>query len=518
MSAPRDPWDDEQTDGLLAWGPTGAADAPAGLTIPQVSARISSALGQTFPEPFWVVGECAEIDRTIRRGGKHWYFQLVDAEAEDPARRAALPARLWQRTIGKLFGPRGTLRGKLQPADGMVLRALVRADFYAPKGEVSLIVEDIDPAFTLGNLDRQRRETLERLTREGALDWNKARPLVDLPLRIGLVTALGSAAHEDFLKELLAAGIGFSVLACDARMQGPDTITTVPAALATLSASAPDVIVLTRGGGSRLDLSWFDREEVARAVATCPVPVLTAIGHEIDTSVADLAAHTAFKTPTAAAAFLAERGTTARRLVADAGARIVEHLTRTLAEQHEAVLAACRDVRRSTEARLALERSELAGAGRRVGDGAERRLASAARRLTDARARLVAGPHIEALGRHEHGLAMQAVRLEARAEATLERCRTRLENDRARLRLLDPKRLLDRGYSLLRRADGSVLTDAADVRRGDLLTAVMRDGEVDAKVSGVRITENPAAAERLDESPIDPGPDLPPAVDAPGAP
>ena len=163
----------------------------------------------------------------------------------------------------------------------------------------------MDPAFTLGLLERRRRETLAALAAAGLLEKNRALSLCDLPLTIGLVTSHGSAAYHDFLSGLSESGYGFRVIFIHAAMQGRDAEREVASALASLAGIGIDCAVLIRGGGSRTDLAAFDSRRIAEAIAGAPFPVLTGLGHEIDRSIADMTAPTAFKTPTTVAEFLA---------------------------------------------------------------------------------------------------------------------------------------------------------------------------------------------------------------------
>src|SRR6185436_13026241 len=145
------------------------------FTVAQIAARIQSMLSVEFPRPFWMVGEVSGLARGRRDGG-HWYFSLVDeagsagGAAGVGGGRDCLHVILWSRTVARLFGPRGRLGGALEPEDGLVLRVLVRPDFYAPGGKLSLIIEDVDPEFTLGDLDRQRKLLVQRLQAEGATE------------------------------------------------------------------------------------------------------------------------------------------------------------------------------------------------------------------------------------------------------------------------------------------------------------------------------------------------------------
>ncbi len=195
----------------------------------------------------------------------------------------------------------------LQLADKLEACFEVRVDYYAKFGKLSLKIVGVDKTFSLGKLEARRRETLAFLQKEGLLEANKAVPLPDLPLRVGLVTSPGSAAERDFLTGLEHSRWDFRVTAEGAKMQGERVQAEVIAAIGRLLAAGVDVIVITRGGGSRADLSWFDQRDLAVTIARCPVPVITAIGHEIDRSIADEVAHHACKTPTAAAEFLVDR-------------------------------------------------------------------------------------------------------------------------------------------------------------------------------------------------------------------
>jgi len=486
-NAPMDLWDDG----------SGSAAGDETLSVRQVASRIQAMLKQGFPRPFWLVGEASEWDRTYRKSPRgHWYFRVVDDE-DHTERRASLGVKMWKGTIETLFGPRGRLRGRIQPADGVVLRMLVRPDFWPPAGQISFTIEDIDPEHTLGNLDRQRRELLARLQAEGASQWNKQCPLPDVPLRIGLVTSAGSAAHEDVLQTLLRSGYGFQVLFCDARTQGIETVASVPAAIAAVVRCAPDVLLLVRGGGSRLDLSWFDREEVARAVAACRVPVITGIGHEIDISVADLMAHTACRTPTAAAECVLTRVREAAAAVEQLAERMRAGAERSLAELQDwlgrgarALIQASRVATQHGDAQLQRRSHGLQLLVARVLDEARHGLLAE-------QARLTSGAFAERLDRWQADLAACAMRLGRQSAHAFERAEAVHAASAARLRLLDPRSVLARGYAYLRRADGSLLMDAARARPGELLTAVLRDGELDLDTRAARLSATPEAGTSL---------------------
>ncbi|MEZ4387540.1 MAG: exodeoxyribonuclease VII large subunit [Candidatus Krumholzibacteriia bacterium] len=469
------------------------------LSVRQVNEGIQGALQVAFPEPIWVKGEVQRLPHDAARR-PHVYFELHESGPEGAA-GFQIPAALlkWDRDR---FGLGRYLDGS-DPAfrlqDKLEVCLLCRVDFYPPFGKVSLKVVGVDPEFSLGKLEAQRRRVLAWLEAEGLLRLNAARPLADLPLRVGLITSHGSAADRDFRTGLAASGYAFGVMAVDCRMQGEQVAPQVTAALRRLGGQELDVIVITRGGGSRADLSWFDQPSLCEAVARCPLPVVTAIGHEIDTSLSDLCAHTRCKTPTAAAEFLAARvgsqderlRQAARRLATLAERRLAAAARRldTAARVAPAVLGRLRgaDLRLQTLAAGLEGRTGRAVArhGRRLQTAAGRLVASIARRTAAARQETdyLAGRMIHAapsLARWHHG------RLDLLAE---------------KVRLLDPGRLLERGFTLSLDRDGRPLRRAADVRPGQLLRTRFADGEVTSTVRGGRRRASEGGPDGHEEDP-----------------
>ena len=192
-------------------------------------------------------------------------------------------------------------RHRLRLGDGIKVRIYGYLDFYAPDGQIKLVMTGIDPRFTLGDLAQQRDQVMRRLVAGGLLDANRRTPLGRAPVHVGVVTSVGSAAWHDFHQELASSGLGFQLSVCDVRVQGDHAVAMVAAAIASLAARPLDAIVVIRGGGARNELSVFDAEPIALAIAASPVPVLTGLGHEVDRSIADEVAYASYKTPTACA-------------------------------------------------------------------------------------------------------------------------------------------------------------------------------------------------------------------------
>jgi exodeoxyribonuclease VII large subunit len=254
-----------------------------------------------------------------------------------------------------------TEAGSLALADDLLIRIRVRLEFYAPRGRLQLIMDRIDPEFTLGRLAIERERLLRALAEAGLLDRNATIPVPEPPLRVGLVTSIGSAAHADFSTELDHSGLAFIIFERDTRVQGEGVAGDIAEGLRLVASYQPDIVALVRGGGSAADLVAFDAEVVARTIAELNIPVWTGIGHEIDRSIADEVAHTAFKTPTACAAALVERGRTFASLVEAMQSEIVNRARQVV--KHSGQRQADLTGRTARAARTALTRHEERLAG-----------------------------------------------------------------------------------------------------------------------------------------------------------
>src|SRR3954447_2314962 len=276
-----------------------AATEEPTFTVAELNADIGALLGRAFPDELWVRGEIANLSRP--QSG-HVYFDLVDGDC-------SLSVTLWapdRQVVNAVLKRAG---GAVRMTDGTEVRIRVRVSWYPKRGQVSLRMLSIDTAYTLGRLAEARELLVMKLRSEGLLARQPALRLAAVPRRVGVVTSDNSAAAHDFLQTLEASGYSFEVVLVDARVQGLDAEASVLAALQRIAAleTAVDVACVVRGGGARTDLATFDAEAIARAIALFPVPVFTGIGHEVDTTVADLVAHRRCVTPTACAGALVER-------------------------------------------------------------------------------------------------------------------------------------------------------------------------------------------------------------------
>ncbi len=438
-----------------------------GLSVSQVNQAIGGALKRSFPDAFWVRGELQGFDRDAAKAStRRWgqvYFEIVEKEPGADTVKAGAKALLWGDALSAIQDKLSAASPDLRLQDGLQVKFLCEVDFYWPRASLQLKVLDADPHFTLGDMERARRELMEKLRAAGLLEQNRSTPFPRVPLGIGLITSDGSAAYHDFIQELRGSGFAFRVSLMDTRMQGADTEGDVTRALAVL-AEEPDVevIVLVRGGGSRSDLIWFDKEKIALAVARCPKPVIAGIGHEIDLSVADLVAHTSRKTPTAAAQFLVETVGSFERELLESG--------RTVATgAKDRLIEARRDLASAVDGWRNESQNLLTAGGEALARCRGQLAADTRRHLTLQRERLVAAPARMA----------QSVREKIRLH------RERLTAFARECALKDPRRLLARGYSLIY-AGGRLAKGIRDIHVGEFMEARLQDGLVTANVLNKR--------------------------------
>ena len=467
------------------------------FTVGQVTNRVHRAVAAAFPAEVWVRGEVEGL-RPPTAGG-HVYLSLCEkARGRDTATLGAVLLRKSRLRIDAALAAHPGFR----LTDGIEVR--VRGRLQYGYGRIQLVVSEIDPVHTLGRLAAARDRVLAALDAEGLVGRNAAVPFPLAPLRLAVVTSDGSAACHDVLHELASSGLGFRVGVVDARVQGHGAEASLLAGLTRAISSGPDLVLLVRGGGSRTDLAAFDSERIARLIARAPIPVLTGIGHEIDSSVADLVAHRAHKTPTACAAAVVEQVRVAastsedawRRVVARAGS-VVREGDRALEAQATALGSVAGAAVADARHRLDRRAARVAGAaslGLAAADGRgqerARRLERGSTRMIDLAAerlhRALRGLDLARLDRPldpRAGELAAATRRLARAGSATATVRAgELDVLAARAGAVDPARALARGWSITRSADGALVRRAAEVAPGTTLRTTLADGTVTSTV------------------------------------
>ena len=266
------------------------------LELSELLARVKEGVEDAFPDKYWVKGE---ISSWSPRANGHCYLNL--SETERGRQVADIRAMIWKWNFPQL-------KAFFESETGQELRAgitvLVRVQVsFSELFGISLFIDDIDPAFTVGEQALQKKKTIEKLTREGYLEMQQELALPRLPYALAVITSKTAAGYGDFQRHLLEneAGYAFRLDLFEALMQGEQAPSSIISALQEAQEQPYDAILILRGGGSEMDLACFDDYDLAVAIAVCPVPVITAIGHDRDYHIADMVANRFVKTPTALA-------------------------------------------------------------------------------------------------------------------------------------------------------------------------------------------------------------------------
>ena len=273
------------------------------LTLLDLQRMVRATLESRFRDPLWISAEISELK--VNRSG-HCYLNLVEKGSTDGAPRAEARAVIWK----SAWAPMASM---FEAATGATLRAglrvLVRVvvSYHEVYG-FSLQIIDLDPRYTLGEVERRRRETIARLQQDGVWDMNRELTLPRPTLRIAIVSSDTAAGYQDFMNELCRNTYRFETTLFRSLMQGDAAQESIVAALSAIAAREDefDVVAIIRGGGSTSDLALFDSYLIAAYVAQFPLPIFSGIGHDKDVSVVDMVAHTSLKTPTAVATKLVE--------------------------------------------------------------------------------------------------------------------------------------------------------------------------------------------------------------------
>ncbi len=470
-------------------GPTVSESTDAtDLSVGELNRRVSSLLETAFPYPVWVRGEVAGRPRAGRRG--HTYFQLVEASEDGGFPQASVDCALFAGSRASVVRNFARLGESFDLQEGMSIRALGRVNLWPRGGRYQFVVQSIDAAWSRGKQALRLKKLADKLRREGVLDANSGLSLPRLPLDVGLVTARDSAACRDFLRTLEESGYPFSVRAAWAAMQGRETGSTVARAIGVLSRREDlDVIVLTRGGGSTTDLGWMNDEAIAGAIAESPVPVVSGIGHEVDTTLPDLAASIRAKTPTHAAALLVD---SAAGFEAD-----LDALSRLLESHARPVLRAASMRLRDTARRLGRTVSaRTSGAALMVDSAADTLSRDALRLLRMHRAELstirrgVAVAELPGrIGRRRREVAERTRSLSRGVVALLGSARLGLQELSAAVESRDPERVLALGWAIARHTDGRIIRGVGEVSPGEEIDVRLRDGSISARTEKVRPDE-----------------------------
>ena len=459
------------------------------LTLLELNSLVKEVVELSLPNEYWVEAELSEA-REVRG---HCYMQLIQKDERSNTPVAQAPAKCWKSSWMLILPHFERVTGQRLRA-GLKVLLKVYAQFHENYG-FSWIVTDIDPTYTMGDMARRRQEIIRALKAQGIFDLNRELPLPQFAQRIAVISSEQAAGYGDFVNQLVRNkyGFQFDIEFFPAIMQGEQVEPTVIAALneiylttANLRQGLPlsggkatgrravlgnwkggsfDCVVIIRGGGAVADLSGFDTLALAENVANFPIPVITGIGHDRDESVLDMVAHTAVKTPTAAADILIDNLKHTNDRISDARERIINTTNRILQMQH---LRLSR-LTQAIPALFTLATTQQTARLNRLTD----RMTTAAGQLTTER---------------RHRLDILEQTLLPIVNSKLMQQRHRLQLITQRIEAVNPERLLARGYSITLHK-GKVLSSTSHIQPGDTIQTRLQQGRFSAVVTSLSAKE-----------------------------
>lgn len=465
---------------------TGGIYVMNAISLFELNSRIRQTLKGQFADAVWITAEITEIQNN---SSGHCYLQLADKKEGEDAIIATARGTIWAFTYRMLRPYFETTTGR-RLAKGMRVLVHVEVVFHEVYG-YSLNIKDIDPTFTIGDLERKRREIIAQLEQDGIIDMNRELEFPVLPKNVAVVSSPTAAGLGDFMDQLSnnPYGYRFHVKLFPAIMQGEKTTDSVIAALERIYEYEDvfDVVVIIRGGGSQTDLGSFDSYDMAANVAQFPLPVIAGIGHERDETIVDRVAHLRVKTPTAAAAFLIgtfqEQEARLEELKNDFGVGVTELLhdekTRQLA-YISGFRHAVHEVLGERDTRLKLLSQRLQHSSILFVQGKLGGFERLRSRVGNYAALLFA--------RQKNRLENCSGNLSSKTRSILSVNHRRLELAGTTVKLVDPANVLQRGYSITLK-DGKAVKDVSGLKAGMVLTTVVAQGKIGSVVERISLPE-----------------------------
>ena len=449
------------------------------LTLTELQLIIKDSLYMALPDMYWVIAEISEIRENYNG---HCYLELVEKHPDEISIRSRVKAVIWSsryRFIKSFF--ENSTRESLREGIKILVRAKI--DYHEIYG-LSLVINDIDPAFTIGEMALKRQMILKKLEEEGVLTMNKELDFPLVPQRIAIISSSNAAGYDDFMKHLTGNSFGyvFYTALIETPMQGNETEAGVIRALEKIAGHLEkfDLAVIIRGGGSQTDLSWFDNYNIAYYITQFPLPVITGIGHEKDLSVADIVAYRSLKTPTAVADFLIECMNNAEISLIEMIKKIIEK-SRLILEESKIHIDSSR-LKLIPVARMMISefKEELSGILINMIRTGKEYIMRAGLLPVNHKSRLISGAR--------SNLSARVTLLTGKKQSLInhsKNCLNNMNNKIGRfdssLKILDPENVLMRGYTITS-LNGKIIKKSVLLKKDDMIDTRFSDGSVSSKV------------------------------------
>lgn len=449
------------------------------LSLTELQLVIKDSLYLALPDMYWVIAEISEIKENYNG---HCYLELIEKQPDELNIRARVRAVIWNsryRFVKTFF--ENSAGESLK--EGLKILVRVKIEYHEIYG-LSLVINDIDPAFTIGDMAIRRQQLIRRLEEEGVITMNRELEVPLVPQRIAVISSGTSAGYTDFINQLTSNSFGyvFYTALFETPVQGKETEAGVILSLEKIATHLDkfDIAVIIRGGGSQTDLSWFDSYAIAYYITQFPIPVITGIGHDKDLSVTDIVANTSLKTPTAVADFLIDKMNEAAFLISELSAGITDHAKVMLEETGKRIetamvrlapltrimISGFRELLSSVVIDMSRTGKDFLARAKAIPDNQKHRISALSGALTVKKATAL---------KHKKEILATISRNKV---AVIHNRLTGFENS---LKILDPENVLKRGYTITS-LNGKIIKKGKSLRKDDVIDTRFSDGTISSKV------------------------------------
>jgi exodeoxyribonuclease VII large subunit len=451
------------------------------VTLTELQLIIRDSLYMALPDIYWVIAEISEIKEN---SSGHCYLELIEKQPDEKNVRARIKAIIWNNRYRFLKAFFENITGE-SLREGLKILIKTKVEYHELYG-LSLIISDIDPAFTIGEMAMKRQLVLKKLEDEGVFSMNKELPFPAFPQRVAVISSKNAAGYTDFISQLKNNSFGYSFYTAliETSLQGTETELSVIRALDRVADKYNlfDIVVIIRGGGSQSDLSWFDSYNIAYHVTQFPLPVITGIGHDKDVTITDLVASRSLKTPTAVADFLVESMATSESNIIGISKEIIES-SRIIIEKNRnrietfgiKLLPLSRLMISEVRDKLSTKILDILNIGKE--------LIYKARLIPLNQKTLLSSSVRSFVSQKEMMLKKNVQRLTLGTINYLSMNNARLNSLGNNLQILNPENVLQRGYSITS-VNGKILKKSDSVKNNDIIDTQLYEGTLRSRVMG----------------------------------
>lgn len=449
------------------------------LSLTELQLIIRDSIYMALPDMYWVIAEISEIKEN---SAGHCYLELIEKHPDEKNIRARAKAIIWSKRYRFLKAFFENITGE-SLREGLNILVKAKVEYHELYG-LSLIISDIDPAFTIGEMALKRQLVIKKLEQEGVFTMNKELDFPAFPKRIAVVSSKNAAGYSDFINHLTgnSYGYAFYTVLIESAMQGAETEQGVISALDKIALNSYlfDVVVIIRGGGSQTDLSWFDSYNIAYHVTQFPLPVITGIGHDKDLSVTDMVAYKALKTPTAVADFLIDYAVGIENHLFEMSSAIKDSSRIIIDKNRNRIETSKTKLLPLARLMMSVIKDRLSGIIIEIANIGKGYTFKAGLIPSNQKSRLVSAIRSFSSGK-QTALKVTSYRLNNSTLNALSRKLTRLEGLETNLSILKPENVLQRGYTITS-INGLILKKINLVKVDDIIETKFSYGKLRSRV------------------------------------